>query len=83
MELLLYILVFLIIGILIGLQIGYNLAWIKAKLNDIYNRDPEPTAQVVTPKPPGYADVNDLSAIVTPKTPEQVEREEQQRVRDL
>jgi hypothetical protein len=73
----------LIIGHLTGLLSGLYLHWIKAKLNDIWNRDPEPPAQVVTPKRPGYADVTELSAIVTPKTPDQIDREEQERTRNL
>lgn len=52
-------------------------------LQNVWERDPEPTANVVTPLPPGRADVTELSAIVTPKTPAQVEREEQERVRNL
>lgn len=77
----------LIVGILIGLStgvhIGLYLQKIKELAKNIWDRDPEPAPQVVTPLKPGYADVTDLSSIVTPKTPEQIIREEQARVRDL
>lgn len=73
----------LILGLTVGIQIGLYIHWITVKLNDIWNRDPEPPAQVITPKRPGYADVNELSAIVTPKTPDQIDREEQEAIRNL
>lgn len=79
--------IYFIIGILLGLSLGFHLGiyfhWIKSKLNDIWNRDPEPPSQVITPKAPGYADVTELSAIVTPKTPDQIDREEQERIRNI
>lgn len=73
----------LVIGSVIGFQIGYSINWIRSKLSDIYNRDPEPSSEIVTPLPPGYADVNSQSAFISPKTPQQIEREEQDRVRNL
>lgn len=76
-----------IVGFLLGASLGFHLGfYLKQLLNkvrEIYERDPEPTPQVVTPLGPGYADVNELSSIVTPKTPEQIEREEQARIRNL
>jgi len=79
----LYLIVGFIIGLSVGLHLGLYLHWIKAKLNDIWNRDPEPASKVVTPLQPGYADVNAQSAFISPKTPQQIEREEQERVRSL
>lgn len=70
-------------GLSLGFHLGFYLKQLQRKVKQIYNRDPEPPAQVITPKRPGYADVNELSSIVTPKTPEQIEREEQARVRGL
>ena len=79
----LFLAVGLLLGLMVGIQLGLYLHWIKAKLIDIWNRDPEPPAQVVTPLRPGYADVTELSAIVSPKTPDQLEREEQERIRNI
>lgn len=73
----------ILIGISLGFHVGFYLKQLLERTKEIYNRDPEPPAQVITPKRPGEADVNELSAIVTPKTPYQVEREEQERVRNL
>jgi hypothetical protein len=76
-----------IIGVLIGfsggIHIGLYLDQIRQKAKDIYDRDPEPPAQVITPKRPGYADITELSAIVTPKTPDQIDREEQEQIRRM
>jgi hypothetical protein len=78
---------FLIAGILIGAIVGFQVGFYLHKLlkiaKSIYNRNPEPPSRVVTPKPPGEADVRELSAIITPKTPYEVEREEQERIRNL
>jgi hypothetical protein len=81
--------IYFIVGILmvIGLFTGYHIGFYQHKIfeivKNIWNRDPEPPAQVITPKRPGYADVTELSAIVTPKTPDQIDREEQERTRNL
>lgn len=75
------------LGILIGLSAGIHVGLYLHRLTDlsekIWNRDPEPEPKVVTPLRPGYSDVNEQSFIVSPKTPQQIEREEQERVRNL
>lgn len=75
----LYLIAGILLGLSAGIHIGLYFKWFKDKLNDILNRDPEPTPQVITPRPPGFADVNELSAIVTPKSPYEIEREERAR----
>lgn len=70
-----------LMGASLGFHFGFYLKKILRIVKNIYNRDPEPPAQVVTPLQPGYADVNELSSIVTPKTPDQIEREERERMR--
>ncbi len=72
-----------IISASVGFHVGLYLSRLLEITKNIWNRDPEPLPQVITPKRPGEANVMDLSGIVTPKSPEQVEREEQARVRDL
>lgn len=79
----LYLIAGILLGISVGFHIGFYLKQLLERTKEIYNRDPEPPAQVITPKRPGEADVNELSAIVTPKTPWEVDREEQERVRKL
>lgn len=79
--------IYLIVGILIGLSTGFHIGFylkqLLEKIKAIYNRDPEPPARVVTPLRPGYSNVTDLSAIVTPKTPQQIAREEEEELRNL
>lgn len=74
-------------GFILGLSIGFHVGFYGRRIliivKEILNRDPEPPAQVITPKRPGYADVNAQSAFISPKTPQQIEREEQERVRSL
>jgi len=76
-----------IVGFLVGMPaafiVGFYFKEGLTVVREILNRDPEPEAQVITPLPPGRADVNNQSAIVTPKSPDQLDREEQQRVRNL
>lgn len=79
----LYLIGGILLGLIVGFQVGFYFKQLLEKTKDIYDRDPESPAQVITPRAPGYADVNELSAIITPKTPEQVDREEQERVRGL
>jgi hypothetical protein len=67
----------------VGFHIGFYLLQLIELSKKIWDRDPEPPAQIITPRAPGYADVNELSAIVSPKTPDQLEREEQERVRNI
>ena len=79
----LYTLVFVVVLTIFTL-FGYFLRTIKDKLTELLKREPEPQRpSVVTPLPPGYADVNRTSAVVTPKSPQQLEREQEQRIRDL
>lgn len=77
----------IVFGILLGLSVGFHIGFYLHKIlelaNNIWNRDPEPAPQVITPKLPGYADVTEQSFIVSPKSPEQIAREEQDRVRNL
>jgi hypothetical protein len=79
--------IYIIVGFVIGLSMGFHLGFyierLVVKTKEIFDRDPEPTSTVVTPLRPGYADVNAQSAFVSPKTPQQIEREEQERVRSL
>jgi len=79
----LYLIVGLLVGLSTGLHLGIYLDNISKLSKKIWDRDPEPEAKVITPKAPGYADVTDLSAIVSPKTPYQLEREEQERTRNI
>jgi hypothetical protein len=72
-----------ILGISLGFHLGFYLKQLIQKTKDIFDRDPEPVSRVVTPLQPGYADVNAQSAFISPKTPQQIEREEQERVRSL
>jgi hypothetical protein len=78
---------YLIVGFLIGLSLGFHIGFYGRRLiitvKAILDRDPEPVSRVVTPLQPGYADVNAQSAFISPKTPQQIEREEQERVRSL
>jgi len=77
----------LIVGILIGLSTGVHIGLYLHRIlelaRNIWNRDPEPEARVITPLRPGYADVTEQSYIVSPKTPDQIEREEQARIRNI
>lgn len=72
------------VAVVLALFIAYNLRDIKYKLDKLLKREPEPQKpSIVTPLPPGYSDVNKASSVVTPKSPAQVEREAEQRIRDL
>ena len=64
-------------------HIGYLLRDIRDKLGELTQRQEPPKPSVVTPLPPGYADATRPGAIVTPKSPAQVEREEEARIRAL
>lgn len=79
----LYLIVGFILGISLGFHFGFYIKQILVKTKEIFDRDPEPVSTVVTPLRPGYADVNAQSAFISPKTPQQIEREEQERVRSL
>lgn len=79
----LYLIVGFIVGVSLGFHLGFYLKQLVQKTRDIFDRDPEPSSTVVTPLQPGYADVNAQSAFVSPKTPQQIEREEQERIHNL
>jgi len=79
----LYLIVGFIIGLSLGFHLGFYLKQLLIKTKEIFDRDPEPVSTVVTPLRPGYADVNAQSAFISPKTPQQIDREEQERVRNL
>lgn len=66
---------------LIGLELGLNLFYIKTKLKELLSREPDPEPYVATPLPPGYS--HDSAGIVTPKTPAEIDFEQEQRLREL
>lgn len=73
------------VAMILGLIIGYQFKNIQSKLDTIIKlrREPEAESSVTSPLPPGVADVTTNSSVVTPKSPAQVDFEDQQRVRDL
>ncbi len=57
-----------------GFIIGWNFQQIKEAFEIIVKSD-EVEGQMVNPRSPDVADVNQGSSIVSPKTPQQLERE--------
>ncbi len=74
-----------VIGILLGMSVGFHIGWYgKQLLNNVkklIDREPDQPSKIVSPLPPGYTRINNTtSGIVTPKSPAQIEREENQRL---
>jgi hypothetical protein len=76
-----------IVGVLFGLSVGFHVGfyykWIIESVTKLLDREPEQESKVINPLPPGYSDVTATSAIITPKSPDQVDREEQERMSHL
>jgi hypothetical protein len=78
----------LIIAVILASSVGFHLGWYGKQLlqlvKELKAREPEPVSRVVTPKPAGYADVNNMtSGIITPKPPSVIRLEEEERLRNM
>ena len=73
-----------IAAIALVFHMGFLLRDVRDKLNKLLEHEPEPQKPgVVTPLPPDYIDVNKSSAVINPKSPAQVEREEELKIMEL
>ena len=70
-----------LVTFLIGIQLGLNLYTIQQKLNTLLKREPEPQSYVGTPLPPDYT--KSSAGIAEPKSPAQIDFEEEQRINEL
>lgn len=69
----------------IGYIIGSKFSVLEGKVAKLLARDKEPDGGVSNPLPPNYTHLGQKSdsAIVTPKSPDQVERENEEELRRL
>lgn len=77
-----------IIGFIIGTPVAFFIGWYGRQMVEgikkLLEREPEQDGAVVTPLPAGYVDVNNMSSgIISPKTPAQIDFEQEQRLNNL
>ena len=70
------------------IPVAFYLGWYGRQLLEsvkrLIEREPEQDGKVVTPLPAGYVDVNNMtSGIISPKTPAQIDFEQEQRLNNL
>lgn len=77
-----YVVIF-ILSVGLGYLLGRQFQIIEDKINGLLKRNIEPEGGVSTPLPPNYSASHTTSSIVTPKSPDQVEREQEAKLREM
>jgi len=77
-----------VIGFIIGFSLAFHLGWygkfLLTSVKELLKKEPETTGKIINPLPAGYSNVNNMSSgIITPKSPYQIDREEEERLRSI